>query len=160
MDASEIRGLLSQIEHLAPQLNDATDAASRAVRQIEAFLDKCGINLSFCLVVMEDDEGGTMELLYQRVRDRSCVAVRVHNMPATAMRDNSLVPWLECPRHVKMLTFPHIPELLKIIVGGLAAEIDKTTSATELAAQMTAAVHEGPVDLQRALTVHPTRHAG
>ncbi|MHC4447690.1 MAG: hypothetical protein ACYSXF_07930 [Planctomycetota bacterium] len=145
--------MLSQIQHLTPQLNDATDAAGQAVRQIEAFLDKCGIGLFFCLVVMENDENGAVHLVYQRVRDRFRIAVRAHNMPAMAMRDNTLVPWVECPRNIKMLTFPCIPELLKVIVGGLAAEIEKTTSTTQLAEEMMAAVQPGLIDQRCASAV-------
>jgi hypothetical protein len=150
MDASEIRGLLSQIQHLTPQLNDATDEAGQAVRQIETFLDKCGVGLFFCLVVMENEDNEAVHLLYQRVRDRFRIAVRVQNMPAMAMKDDTLVPWAECPRSIKMLAFPYVPELLKVIVAGLAAEIDKTTSTTQLAGEMMAAVQPGPIDL------HPT----
>ncbi|MHC4303443.1 MAG: hypothetical protein ACYSW2_03020, partial [Planctomycetota bacterium] len=112
MDASEIRGLLSQIQHLTPQLNDATDEAGQAVRQIESFLDKCGVGLYFCLVVMENEDDESVHLLYQRIRDRFRIAVRVHNMAAAGIRDDAPVPWAECPRHIKMLTFPYVPELL------------------------------------------------
>ncbi|MHC4129398.1 MAG: hypothetical protein ACYSWT_05560 [Planctomycetota bacterium] len=153
MDASDIRGLLSQIEHLTPQLNDATNEAGQAVRQIESFLEKCGVGLFFCLVVMENEDDEAIHLLYQRVRDRFRIAVRVQNMPAAAIRDNTLVPWAECPRNIKMLTFPYVPELLKVIVGGLAAEIEKTTSTSQLAGEMMAAVQPGPIDLRRASAV-------
>jgi hypothetical protein len=149
MEASEIRGLLSQIQHLAPQLNDATAEAGQAIRQIESFLDKCGVGLFFSLVVLENDDNEAVHLLYQRIRERFRIAVRVHNMPAMGIRDNTPVPWAECPRVLKMLTFPHVPELLKVIVGGLTAEIEKTTSTTQLATEMMDAVQPGPVDLQR-----------
>jgi hypothetical protein len=152
MDASEIRGLLSQIQHLTPQLNDATDEAAQAVRQIESFLDECGVGLFFCLVVMENEDNEAVHLLYQRVRDRFRIAVRVQNMDAMGIRDNTLVPWAESPRHIKMLTFPYVPELLKVVVGGLAAEIDKTTSTTQLAGEIMAAVQPGPIVLRRAAT--------
>jgi hypothetical protein len=153
MDASEIRGLLSQIQHLTPQLNDATDEAGQAVRQIETFLDKCGVGLFFSLVVLENDDAEAVHLLYQRVRDRFRIAVRVQNMPAMAMRDDTPVPWAECPRPIKMLTFPYVPELLKVIVAGLTAEIKKTTNTTQLASEMIAAIQPGPVDLQSASAV-------
>ena len=153
MDASEIRGLLSQIQNLTPQLNDATNEAGQAVRQIESFLEKCGVGLFFCLVVMENDDNEAIHLLYQRVRDRFRIAVRAQNMPAASIRDDTLVPWAECPRHIKMLTFPYVPELLKVIVAGLAAEIDKTTSTTQLAGEMVAAIQPGPVDLHPASAV-------
>jgi hypothetical protein len=154
MDASEIRGLLSQIQHLAPQLNDATDEAGQAVRQIESFLDKCGVGLFFCLVVMENGDDEAVHLLYHRFREKFRIAVRVQNMPAMAIQDNTPVPWSECPRPIKMLTFPYVPELLRVIVGGLTAEIEKTASTTRLAGEMmTAAVQPGPIDLQRASAV-------
>jgi hypothetical protein len=153
MDASEIRGLLSQIEHLTPQLNDATAEAGQAIRQIESFLDKCGVGLFFCLVVMENEDNEAVHLLYQRIRERFRIAVRVQNMPTMGVRDNTPVPWAECSRPLKMLTFPYVPELLKVIVGGLTAEIEKTTSTTQLAGEMVAAVQPGPVDLHHASAV-------
>jgi len=150
MDASEIRGLLSQIQRLTPQLDDATAAAVQAVRRIETFLEKCAIGLHFRLVVMENGENGAVHLLYQRTHEKPRIAVRVQNMPALGLRDNTLVHWTDCPRDIKMLTFPFIPELLKVIVEGLTAEVGKTASATQLAESMMAAVEAGPVDLRRA----------
>ncbi len=147
MNASEIRGLLSQIEHLTPQLDDATEGAAEAVAHIESFLAKCGVHLYFCLLVMGDEDPEAVHLLYQPSRDGFRISVRVRNMPTMGMPDNRLVPWTECPRHIKLLTFPHIPELLQVIVGGLAAEIQKTTSATQLAKDMMAAVQPGPIAL-------------
>jgi hypothetical protein len=123
------------------------------VRQIETFLDKCGVGLFFCLVVMEDEENGAVHLLYQRIREKSRIAVRVQNMPAMPIRDNTPVPWAECPRTLKMLTFPYVPELLKVIVGGLTAEIEKTTSTTQLAGEMMTAIEPGPIDLHPASAV-------
>ncbi len=153
MDAPEIRGLLSQIQHLTPQLNDTTDESGQAVAQIESFLVACGVDLACYVVVMGDEDNETIHLAYQRIRDGFRIAVRVQNISAMAMPDNTLVPWAACPNHIKRLTFPHIPELLKVIVGGLGAEIEKTTSTTQLAAELMAAIQPGPIDLRHVSTL-------
>lgn len=113
-------GLEKRLEAAAGKLNQVSDAACAAVKRVETWLlaNSVGGPAS-----VEGDDGYT--LVYARCGSKFRVAV--------VTGDRDMTPWNDCPRDVKLATFPLLPKLLRAIVDAVEKQVATTKAESVIA---------------------------
>jgi hypothetical protein len=138
---SSIKQSLSQLREVIPQLNKAADEAAAIVQSVEKELAELGVGIEAEVLIAGQHKTKTVKeylgerpwfsasntsLAYRRVQAgaksafRITVVVEKENVDAT--------PWSECPRDVKLASFPKLPELLEKLIAN-AMEAKETVEA-------------------------------
>ena len=117
-------------------LNQAGDELSTIVRNVEAFLDECGVGVHAEVMVFEsEDERGQPEfctnLGYSRIggKFRIVVSEMYYSSPESPYEK----PWTYCSRQEKIMSAKKLPDLISSIIKQVEA---KTTETREVAAKL------------------------
>lgn len=148
-----LRESITSIRKLTPELNAASDQANAVVARVEKFLnDECRVGIPAEIQLKEEiasrgNQSNSVRrtyLRYARVsggKFRIAVEFRAvgtetvgyenwNNTPSPVDEEfevqESITPWAECARDVKLSTFPELPQLLST----LAANLDSMTKRT------------------------------
>jgi len=140
---STVNSSLQKLRQLAPSLNQAADNAAKVVQEVEALLTKelnlgveSGVNVAWTNVTPKKTR--FLQLCHRRVNGKFRLAVVEatctsftddDNTLAEAWKDDDVTPWAECPRDVKLKTFPALPMLLQTLIDKVEetnAEVEKT----------------------------------
>jgi hypothetical protein len=127
---SSLNQSLNRLRGLAPELNKTSDEAARLVLQVETLLTKeLAIGVVAEVAVhsrqLSAKKVEFTSLAHTRLDGKFRIAVVVErrtefvndrNFPDYAWETVSETPWAECPRDVKLETFPKLPDLLKSII--------------------------------------------
>jgi hypothetical protein len=145
----QLRISIEDLRTLSPQLNKATDGASRTVQTIEQLLnDECSIGIPVEVGVERhhDGAGFSLGLGYRRVNGKFRIAVVNHEYvvdeEGNRLRDNrnepvtqdEAVAWNDATRGDKLKTFRRLPELLQELAKEVRENIlhvEETTAAVE-----------------------------
>ena len=129
----ELKQRMSRLRELAPQLNSATDQASRLVRMVEIFLvEELHIGISaessaFNSWSPGEDENGRARLVRQTLAfGRVGAAYRIHVLDEMIVADDDgcrhhsvskqATPWPSCGRETKLRAVEMLPELIDRII--------------------------------------------
>jgi hypothetical protein len=135
---------LSVLRDSAQRLNEISDRAAATVQQLETFLnEECSVGIDVSVLVSKETEdlGQGFEaeeltyLEYHRVGGRYRIAVLVETR-APYGDDNTVTPWVECKRDVKIETVKKLPELLSELVKAINTRIAEAEHAVDSAAQL------------------------
>jgi hypothetical protein len=139
---STISSSLKKLREIAPQLNKAADDASAIVKEVETELTRLNIGIEAEAWVRSTNKTETncenVSLVYRRVRNSFRIAVLIQK--GTQIWDErgesdmawetiTETPWAECPRELKVESFPHLPELLENIVSNAESAKTKVEAA-------------------------------
>ena len=126
---SSVPNSLKKLQEIAPELNRVADSAAKIVQEVETMLTKLGIGVSASALVGEFPKSPKVReitnLAYGRISGKFRIAVVVEKEvdydaqgggEYTASNTISETPWLECPRDVKLATFPFLPALLQELI--------------------------------------------
>ena len=144
---------LKKLRELAPALNKAADDAGRIIRDVEHLLsDELNVGVKAEVVFRREDEGNDpaaerydqgryFSLAYRRVSgDRFRIAVveelyytyrDARGTHAEAWETIHEIPWAECPRDLKLESFPELPQLLEELVTKAEAAADSVKKTQE-----------------------------
>ncbi|MBM4071399.1 MAG: hypothetical protein FJ271_21045 [Planctomycetes bacterium] len=128
---ANIKKSLQSLRKLAPELNRAADDATALVRDIEKALQELdlGVRASVQVLKMEDDEFAC--LTFKRIGGKFRIAVAIDEPEddGESWKTVSETPWLECPRDLKLKTFPQLPALLADIETQVQRTVKSITEA-------------------------------
>ncbi|WP_029632241.1 hypothetical protein [Zavarzinella formosa] len=118
------------------QLNKASDELATIVRDVENFLESCGVGVSAEVVVQsyEDEHGQPKRdtvLGYGKYGGRFRVLVSEHYYNGA---DSDVSAWSDCSRDEKLLAAKKLPLLFAELVKSVET---KTAETRELAAELT-----------------------
>jgi|GEM_PF-4920636 len=122
-----LQSAMSKFRSSASRLNQLTDSAAAAVKQLEGFLQECGIGLHAFVRIPEFTESNEPAFLeWRRVGQayRICVVLG-------APEHETVKPWSDCTREVKLSAIAALPNL----VTELATGIDKQAVAAQRAVE-------------------------
>ena len=108
-------------------LNHAGDELNAIVREVEAFLDSCGIGVyAEVEVSREEDEEGTprsyTSLGYYRIGSKFRIAI----VEGDYRSDPEAKPWSDCPRFDRLHTAKKLPQL----ISEITKQVEKSTLET------------------------------
>ena len=139
---SSVNASLNSLRELAPALNKAADDAAKIMQEAENLLTK---ELSIGVVAevyvnelsLSPKKTLVTRLSHCRVDGKFRIAVLKEIGTGTAAdqawtwEEKELTPWAECPRDVKLETFPSLPDLLEEIIKEATKakdNVEKTTA--------------------------------
>jgi len=142
----DLKASIDLLRKVSPKLNKATDEAHEVVAEVERFLNnECSIGVRAIVGIDEEDlpedRRRDTYLVYDRVDGKYRIAVEtvlvenvqmegmstVNAYEATRYCREDITPWVSCPRHIKLESFPKLPRLLKYI-GEKVQEIASLTN--------------------------------
>jgi hypothetical protein len=146
---STLNSSLNKLRKMAPELNKAADDAAKIVQDVEATLTQLNIGIP-----AEADVSGVSKtkavteyvlLAYRRVKSNFRIAIVVERhtefVNSEGFQDSaeetvSETPWLECPRDLKLESFPKLPALLEAIIKNATEAKEKVEKAQETIKQI------------------------
>jgi hypothetical protein len=131
---------LQRLRDLSPKVNKTCDEATKVVREVEKFLTDSKVTVPAEVVVqavqVSPKKRELTTLCFGRLDSSFRIAVKREeetefvdgrNMVDYAIKTTDETPWLECPRDLKLSTFPKLPELLK----NIGEEVEKSLKNAE-----------------------------
>lgn len=126
--SNSIQHSLEKLRNIAPEMNRVADSSAQIVQAVESTLTNLNIGIEAAKVFRTTHKSETVSehttLAYRRVKGAFRIAVVVErqtevendNFSGVCSEILSEVPWAECPRDVKLNSFPTLPGLLEKIV--------------------------------------------
>lgn len=117
--------VVSAIAHLqqsTANLNTLADLAATRVKQLEDYLESCGIGFEVSIAITEAEKPD-LYFSYSRIAKKYRLAVQQPGLMA------SPVAWAECSRDLKIRTIQHLPRLLHAITKQIDERVKEAKAA-------------------------------
>jgi hypothetical protein len=161
---STVNSSLAELRELAPALNKTADDAARIMLDVETLLTKeLGIGVAAETTYLKEQitpkKARWTCLAFRRVDGKFRLAVvedvvtdclDENGSPSRSFEEKSTTAWAECPRDVKLDSFPHLPVLLEKLIAAAGAAMQRADEASKtvasiLAGKAAAAGNDGSV---------------
>jgi hypothetical protein len=178
----ELRDRMAKLRAIAPRLNKATDDATRALSEVDKFLEELGIGVTVQTGSFHDgpphamgfdaDKPGeivsSFYLAYGRLNGRyrihvnECVDQRgpnENNMMDWNTLMTELYAWESCPREIKLRSVAKLPELLDLILARAEGLSEAAIESTEAVNGMLASLGDREPETSSTAENAPLRKA-
>jgi hypothetical protein len=131
--ADELSATFERLRTSTQRLNNITDLAAQAIKDVEWFLEESGVGMTASALIHytghpDAEPEGWVNLEYRRVPGGKfrIAVVRVRNREREP-EEESVRPWPECTREEKLESFQQLPALL----AALTERIEERVAAAE-----------------------------
>lgn len=156
-ESGSITSSIQKLRELAPKLNQVADDAARVMQHVENLLANLSLGVGGEATFFERQVRRNVyefrDLAYKRIGGKYRLAVvdyrlTDHGDPVTGRDEVYEVvdekPWAECPREVKIESFPSLPTLLEDLVKKALAAVSNIEKAQAAATALLTEVEASP----------------